>query len=183
MRDTKQDILHFWFVETQPVQWFQKNEDFDRLIRERFLVTYRMAQGGLCDGWAAEAEGALALCIALDQFPRNMFRKQAEAFATDAHALRIAAQAVRMGFDKMLPPLRRRFLYLPFEHSEDPEDQKRSVSLFAGVKDADPLGYEYALRHQDVISRFGRFPQRNKALGRDSTGEEILYLSQPGAEF
>lgn len=183
MRDTKQDILHFWFVETRPAQWFQKNEDFDRLIGERFLVSYRMAQGGLCDGWAAEADGALALCIALDQFPRNMFRKQAEAFSTDAHALRIARQAVRMGLDKMLPPLRRRFLYLPFEHSEDPEDQNRSVALFAGMKDVDPLGYEYALQHQDVIRRFGRFPQRNKALGRDSTEDEILYLSQPGAEF
>lgn len=183
MRDTKQDVLHFWFVETRPIQWFQKNEDFDRLIGERFLVTYRMAQDGLCDSWAAEAEGALALCVVLDQFPRNMFRGRPEAFAGDARALRVAAQAIRMGFDQVLPPLRRRFFYLPYGHSEDLENQRRSVQFFAGMRDVDPTGYEYALRRQDVIRRFGRFPQRNNVLGRDSTEAEILYLGQPGTEF
>lgn len=183
MRDTKQEILHFWFVETQPVQWFQINPAFDQLMRERFLTSYQMAQEGLCDGWGAEADGALALCILLDQFPRNMFRALPEAFASDEKARRVAAQAIRNGFDQVLPPLRRRFLYLPFEHSEDPADQMRSVSLFASMKDDDPMGYEYALRHQDIIQRFGRFPHRNAILGRDSTPDEMLYLSQPGAGF
>ena len=183
MRDSKHEILHFWFSETQPVQWFQINPDFDMLVRERFFTTHQMARDGLCDGWAVDADGALALCILLDQFPRNMFRGQAEAFATDEKARRIAAQAIRNGFDQLLQPIRRRFIYLPFEHSEDTEDQMRSVSLFAAMKGEDPMGYEYALRHQDIIHRFGRFPHRNPALGRESTAEEILYLGQPGAGF
>ena len=183
MRDTKQDILHFWFVETRPVQWFQINPDFDQLVRERFSMTCQMARDGVCDGWAVEADGALALCILLDQFPRNMFRGHADAFASDDKARRVAAQAIRSGFDQIMPPLRRRFLYLPFEHSEDPADQMRAVSLFASMKEDDPMGYEYALRHQDIIQRFGRFPHRNAILGRESSADEILYLNQPGAGF
>jgi uncharacterized protein (DUF924 family) len=183
MRDTKQDILHFWFEETQPAQWFQKNDDFDRIIRDRFLVTVNMARDGLCDHWWDHAEGALALCIALDQFPRNIFRDSEQAFASDEKALSVAKRALLRGFDEMLNPLRRRFLYLPFEHSENLEDQKRSVALFATMQGDDPIGYEYALRHLDVIERFGRFPHRNVVLGRASTPEEILYLQQPGAGF
>ena len=183
MRDTKQEILHFWFQETQPAQWFQTNPDFDKLVRDRFLVTYQMAQDGVCNAWSADADGALALCITLDQFPRNMFRGTKEAFATDGHAKRVAADAIRNGYDQILPPLRRRFLYLPFEHSENMEDQNRSVALFASMKDEDPMGYEYALRHKDVIARFGRFPHRNVILDRQNTEDELLYLNQPGTGF
>lgn len=183
MRDTKQDILHFWFEESQPAQWFQKNDDFDRQIRDRFMVTLTMARDGLCDHWADQADGALALCIVLDQFPRNVFRDSAEAFASDDKALRVAKSALERGFDQVLPPLKRRFLYLPFEHAENLDEQRRSVALFAAMKDDDPMGYDYALRHQDVIERFGRFPHRNAVLGRESTAEEMLYLSQPGAGF
>lgn len=183
MRDTRQEIIHFWFVETQPAQWFQVNPDFDALIRERFVATHRMAHDGLCDSWTAEADGALALCIVLDQFPRNMYRGTPEAFASDEKARRVAAQAVRNGFDQIIPPARRRFMYLPFEHSEDMADQERAVALFATIRDEDPMGYEYALRHRDVISRFGRFPHRNTILGRISTPEEMNYLNQPGAGF
>lgn len=183
MRDTKQDILHFWFEETQPAQWFQKNDDFDRIIRDRFLVTVNMARDGLCDHWWDQADGALALCIALDQFPRNIFRDSPLAFASDERALSVAKRALSRGFDEMLSPIRRRFLYLPFEHSENLDDQRRSVALFATMQAEDPVGYEYALRHLDVIERFGRFPHRNVVLGRASTAPEILYLQQPGSGF
>ncbi|WP_435639957.1 DUF924 family protein [Micavibrio aeruginosavorus] len=183
MRDTKQDILHFWFSETEPVQWFQKNPDFDQSIRERFRLTYTMARDGVCDHWASDADGCLALCLVLDQFPRNMFRDSAEAFATDEKALKTARLGIIRGFDQILPVIKRRFVYLPFEHSEAMDDQNRAVELFATMRDDDPLGYEYALRHRDVIERFGRFPHRNAVLGRDNTAEELIYLSQPGAGF
>lgn len=183
MRDTQQEILHFWFEETRPSQWFQKNAEFDALIRERFVVTYDMARDGLCDGWKRDAKGCLALCILLDQFPRNMFRDSAQAFATDARALLVAKHAIAQGFDQILPVLERRFLYLPFEHSEAIEDQRRAVALFEKMKKDDPLGYDYALRHLEIIEKFGRFPHRNKALGRESTPEEEAWLATPGAGF
>ena len=183
MRDIKHEILHFWFEETQPQQWFQKNDDFDKAVRERFLTTYRLAAEGVCDLWRDEAQGCLALCIVLDQFPRNMFRGQPESFASDPKALLVAKHALARGFDQTLPPQQRRFLYLPFEHSEDPADQTRSVGLFQSMQAEDPLGYDYALRHQAVIGRFGRFPHRNAILGRKNTSEEDEYLAQPGAGF
>lgn len=183
MRDSKQDVLHFWFVESQPAQWFQKNEDFDNQIRDRFLSTVHMARDGLCDEWAHQAEGALALCIVLDQFPRNIFRNKAEAYASDEMALQVSAGAIAKGFDRLFPPVRRRFLYLPYEHSEFMEHQDRSLALFSTMKDEDPVAYEYAQRHRDVIERFGRFPHRNAALGRTSTAEELIYLSGPDAGF
>lgn len=183
MRDVKQEILHFWFEETQPAQWFQKNDDFDTLIRERFLGIYRLAADGVCDLWRDEAEGCVALCVVLDQFPRNIFRGQAESFASDAKALLVARQALARGFDQTQPPARRRFLYLPFEHSEDMTDQQRAVALFQSMQADDPLGYDYALRHQEVIERFGRFPHRNAILGRKNTPEEDEYLAQAGSGF
>lgn len=183
MRDTKQEVLRFWFEETSPPQWFQKNDGFDAEVRARFLTTYEMAVRGLCDEWQRQAEGTLALCIVLDQFPRNMFRGTPKAFQSDAQALLIARLAIGKGFDQILQPVKRRFLYLPFEHSENLEDQKKSVCLFMSMKDDDPMGYEYALKHLEVIEKFGRFPHRNALLGRDSTAEELQYLSLPGAGF
>lgn len=183
MRDTKAEVLHFWFTETQPQQWFQKNDDFDRAIRERFMVTYDMARDGLCDAWRDDAPGCVALCVVLDQFPRNMFRNDPRAFATDEAALLVAKFAVARGFDKLVTPEKRRFLYLPYEHSESLSDQKKSVDLFAAMKKDDPLGYDYALRHLEVIEKFGRFPHRNAVLGRANTPEEEEYLAQPGAGF
>ncbi len=180
MRDTKQEILHFWFEQTQPPQWFQKNDEFDNLIRERFLPVYEMARDGLCDAWNTGAEGCLALCILLDQFPRNMFRDTPQAFATDAKALQLAAHAISKGFDQILPVSRRRFIYLPYEHSESLDDQRRAVELFGKMKKEDPLGYDYALRHLEVIETFGRFPHRNAALGRQSTPEENAWLAAGG---
>lgn len=181
--DTKQEIIHFWFVETDSALWFQKNEDFDALIRQRFLSIHDQAKDGLYDPWGDDAQGALALCIVLDQFSRNMFRGTSKAFETDSKALSIAKQAVNKGLDQALTPEQKTFLYLPFEHSENLEDQKRSVKLFEGMKEIQPVTYDYALQHLKVIEKFGRFPHRNAALGRKNTPEEDQYLEQPGSGF
>ncbi len=183
VRDTRREVLLFWFNETQPAQWFQKNPAFDDLIRTRFLMSYEMAAGGLCDSWKDDAKGCLALCILLDQMPRNMFRDTPRAFATDEKALLVARHAVARGFDALLTPVERTFLYLPYEHSEEITDQKKSVALFETIKNEEPLAYDYALRHYEVIDKFGRFPHRNKILGRESTPEELVYLADPAAGF
>lgn len=183
MRDIKQEILHFWFEETAPALWFQKNEQFDQHIRERFLSAYKLAAEGVCDSWRDDADGCVALCVVLDQFPRNMFRGTQAAFATDARALNIARFAISRGFDQTLSLARRRFLYLPFEHSEDMADQERALALFKSIAAEDRLAYDYAVRHYDVIARYGRFPHRNAILGRKNTPEEEEYLAQPGAGF
>ena len=183
MKDLQKDILDFWFVETQPKQWFQVNEEFDQTIRERFFEAYEMAARGEVDDWKKNSDGALALCILLDQMPRNMFRGTPKAFATDSKALVVAKYAISKGLDQVLSPQKRRFLYLPFEHSENLNDQRRSVELFEKMKDDDPLGYDYALRHLKVIEKYDRFPHRNKILGRDNTPEEEEYLARPDAGF
>lgn len=183
MKDSRAEILDFWFVETAPVQWFQKSNIFDDMIRERFGALYDMAKDGFCDGWMQDADGYLALCILLDQFPRNMFRDTPRAFESDAKALEVARKAVALGLDQVLLQIRRRFIYLPFEHSENIEDQKRSVEFFESMKDDDPLGHEYAVRHLKVIEAYGRFPHRNAILGRENTSQETEYLSEPGAGF
>jgi len=180
MRDTKHEVINFWFVETEPQLWFQKNETFDARIRDRFLLTYEMARDGLCNAWAQDAQGSLALCILLDQFPRNMFRDDPRAFATDDKALLFAKQAINKGFDQVLAPEQRRFVYMPFMHSEKLSEQKRSVELFKTMIEEEPLSYEYALKHLKVIEDFDRFPHRNKALGRETTPEEQVYLDQGG---
>jgi uncharacterized protein (DUF924 family) len=183
MRDFQKEILDFWFVETAPAQWFQKSDAFDQQIIERFESVYDKAVQGEFDAWQESAEGVLALCILLDQMPRNMFRDTPKAFATDAKILKIAKQAVVNGLDQELPVQQRRFIYLPFEHSENIDDQRRCVELFDVIKSDDALGYEYALKHLEVIKKYGRFPHRNKILGRTNTPEEDAYLAQPGAGF
>lgn len=183
MKDSQREVLDFWFVETVPAQWFQKNDIFDDMIREEFMPVYEMARTGLCDAWMKDADGCLALCVVLDQFPRNMFRNTARAFESDEKALTIAGHAIKKGFDQVLAPLKRRFLYLPFEHSELLDNQLLSVQFFETMVDDDPLGLEYARRHLSVIERFGRFPHRNKILGRENTAAEEAYLAEPGAGF
>lgn len=183
MKDSQADILTFWFDETQPQQWFQTNPDFDALIRERFTEAYEKARDGILDDWRRDADGCLALCILLDQFPRNMFRGTKQAFATDGKGLVVAKYAVSKGFDQVLPPLKRRFIYLPYEHSENLNDQRKCVELFEKMTKDDPLGYDYAVRHLKVIEAYGRFPHRNKILGRMNTPEEEEYLARPGAGF
>tara|TARA_B100002003_G_C13882381_1_gene430661 strand:- start:143 stop:688 length:546 start_codon:yes stop_codon:yes gene_type:complete len=181
MKDSKQSIVEFWFEETAPQQWFQVNPEFDQTITDRFLDTYHLAAQGHCDDWKMDPQGSLALCILLDQFPRNMFRGQPKAFATDKMALLISKHAIHRGFDQILKPVKRRFLFMPFMHSEQLGDQKKSVDLFASMQVDDPMGYEHALRHYREIERFGRFPYRNKALGRENTSEENEYLKKLAA--
>jgi len=183
MKDLQKDILNFWFVETQPQQWFQVNEDFDQIIIDRFNDAYEKAASGAYDEWKSDSDGALALVILLDQFPRNMFRGTPKAFATDNKALIIAKYAISKGLDQVHSVQKKRFLYLPFEHSENMNDQRRCVELFEKIKDDAPMGYEYALRHLDVIDKYSRFPHRNKILSRDNTPEEEEYLAQSDAGF
>lgn len=186
------EVLGFWFADGPDafrMAWFRRDDAFDAEIRDRFGALLEETRRGARDDWAATPEGALALAILLDQFPRNLFRGSAEAFACDEQARRLARQAVlRDRHDLALTPTQRVFLYLPFEHSEAIADQDLSVALFEGLRDhpaqAKPAGViDYAWRHRAVIARFGRFPHRNAVLGRENTPAEAAYLAQPGAGF
>lgn len=178
MRDAKSEILTFWFDDTQPQQWFQRSDQFDDLITSRFLDIYRMATDGMFDEWINDAKGCLALCILLDQFPRNMFRGSAESFAMDERARKITDHAIDKGFDQMLSASQRHFLYMPYMHSEEISDQEKSVSLFKALQEDNPIAYKYALSHYEDIKRFGRFPYRNEVLDRKNTPEEDAYLAE-----
>ncbi len=174
-----QDVLDFWFGADRKA-WFEKNPAFDEEIRARFLPLYERAASGALEAWRAAPDSCLALVILLDQFPRNMFRGSARAFAADPLALQAAKHAVSQRFDQGLSLDERTFLYLPFEHSESLADQARGCELMQ------PLGeevYRYAVRHREIIERFGRFPHRNAALGRENTPEETAFLKQPGSSF
>ncbi len=174
-----QEIIAFWFSERARQLWFRSTTEFDDELRERFLGVWRAAAAGELDSWRRFAEGALALVIVLDQFPLNMFRGQAEAFSTADTALAVANEAITKGFDRELETTRLPFLYMPFMHSENPDDQDRSVALFeaAGLKD----NLRFARHHRELIRRFGRFPHRNAILGRPSTDEELAYLASKEA--
>jgi len=187
------EVLDFWFGaaddpgHAQPRQaWFRKDPAFDALIAERFggLVERALA-GGLGD-WAEAPLSALARVIVLDQFPRNLFRGQARAFAGDAPALQTAQAMVAAGADRALNGVQRQFVYLPFEHSESIAVQRESLRLFAQLEHDEPARaglLEWAQRHHDIVERFGRFPHRNQALGRTSTAEELAFLATPGSSF
>ncbi|PZQ46059.1 MAG: DUF924 domain-containing protein [Micavibrio aeruginosavorus] len=183
MKDAQKDILDFWFEQTQPPQWFQVNPAFDATIKDLYEDAYEKAALGIFDDWKKNADGCLALCLLLDQFPRNMYRGTPKAFATDGKGLVVAKYALSKGFDQVLVPMKRRFLYLPFEHSENLNDQRKCVELFDRMKKDDPLGYDYAMRHLKVIEKYGRFPHRNRILARTSTPDEEEYLAQSGAGF
>lgn len=175
------ELLRFWFVTAGRERWFATDAAFDREIEARFAGLVPEAAAGRLDAWRGDARGALALCLILDQLPRNLWRGTARAFATDAQALQVARDAIAAGFDHGLPPEERLFFYLPFEHSEAMADQDRSVELAANLGDAEWL--DYAHRHRAVIRRFGRFPHRNTALGRESTPAELAFLKEPGSSF
>ena len=174
-------VLDFWFSELPREAWFRKDADVDRTIRDRFLALYEKLSACTPDDLTASAEKALAAVIVLDQFPRNMFRETAKAFATDGLALAIAKQAIARGLDQELARERRIFLYLPFEHSEEVADQLRCIELTEALGDEEYA--RYARLHHDVVARFGRFPHRNAILGRTSTPEEEAFLQQPGSRF
>jgi uncharacterized protein (DUF924 family) len=178
-------ILEFWFGNaSSPQKWFVADPDFDRECREGFGLDYERAARGELDQWAESPEGALALVLLLDQFPRNIYRGTARAFASDDKARVIARHAVAAKFDHALPPVRRAFLYMPFQHSESLSDQHESVRLFRELASdsADAAGFvQYAERHLELISRFGRFPYRNAVLGRQSTPDELQFLAGGGS--
>ncbi len=186
------EILDFWFGREGEERygefresWFQKDEEFDGEIRDRFLEDYERAARGEYDGWREEPESCLALVILLDQFPRNLFRNDPRTHATDNKALETSKSSIKQGIDRELQAFQRMFLYMPFMHSEDLEDQSRSVELFQNLaaEENSPDVTEFAEGHRDIVERFGRFPHRNEVLGRRSTPEEVKFLEQPGSSF
>jgi uncharacterized protein (DUF924 family) len=183
MRDVKAEILKFWFEDTKPAQWFQKNPDFDHEITARFESDYVLASHNIYDGWMHDAKSSLALVILLDQFPRNMYRDTPRMYATDDKALKVAKHAIAKKYNTMMGINEKVFLYLPFEHSENLSDQEVSLALFKPTQSIDPTYYNYAKRHYEVIKKFGRFPHRNAILERQSTKLEEEYLSKPDSGF
>jgi len=188
-----EEVLDFWFgrpdephhLQTRP-EWFRKDDAFDATIRERFGALIDAALRGELAGWAAQPRSALAEVIVLDQFTRNTRRGTAGMFAGDARALTVAKALVASGADRTLPGVMRQFVYLPFEHSEALADQVESLRLFGQLgRDEPALAglLEWAQKHYDIVARFGRFPHRNAALGRESTPEEVEFLKQPGSGF
>jgi uncharacterized protein (DUF924 family) len=193
-------ILSFWFGDsddpfTAPADrltlWFTKRPETDAAIRDLFEPSLQAAAAGRLDGWRQSPSGWLALIVLLDQFPRNIYRDTPRAFAFDELAQRLALNALHAGVDKLLRPIERVFAYLPLEHAEDLDLQRRCVACFEALRAEAPPQHaslydsylDYARRHLVVIERFGRFPHRNAALSRDSTPEEAAFLQTPGSSF
>jgi len=175
--DVVDRVLDFWFAgnfNQRRKAWFVKDAAFDDEIRQKFGGDVEKAVAGDYDELVKTPEGALTLMILLDQFPRNLFRDDPKAFSTDVKVLGLAKVAIAKGLDAKLTTFQRIFLYLPFEHSENLADQDRAVELCEALNDADYL--KYAIAHRDVIAQFGRFPHRNKVLGRSSTEDEIEFM-------
>ena len=180
-------VLGFWFAQGREAQWFASDAAFDEEIRTQLRQVHGLAVAGRLDSWGETARGALALVLLLDQVPRNLFRRTARAFASDAQARRVSAAAIERGQDKDLSIQERVFLYLPFEHSERLQDQERSLALFASLSDSQGGDNQelmlYAKKHHEIIARFGRFPHRNQVLGRETTAEEEEFLRDPSVRF
>ncbi len=171
------EIVAFW-RDAGPELWFAHDRDFDGLVRWKWFGAHQAAAFGRLDAWASEAEGALALILLLDQFPRNIFRGLARAFGTDAKAVSVAQAALAQHFDQQYSPPMQRFFYLPFMHSEDLAEQEFCVEKCRASDDAE--GVKFAEMHRDIIRRFGRFPHRNVLLGRISTAQEQAFLDAGG---
>jgi uncharacterized protein (DUF924 family) len=200
MHDRAEDVLAFWFgkglktagdLKVASARWFANDPEFDAALGERFGTDVARAAEGRLDEWATSPRRWLALLILLDQFPRNIFRGTARAFQADRKARSVALAGIQRGDDARLSPVERVFAYLPLEHAEDLATQERSVALFTSLRDEAPaevadmfdMFLDYAVKHRDVIARFGRFPHRNTILGRVSTDEERAYLETPGSGF
>ena len=186
------EVLDFWFgSEGEPGyggfrdEWFRKDPGFDAEVTGRFADLYEEAAAGDLDGWRDDARSCLALFIVLDQFPRNMFRGDGRTHAADSKALETSKYAVEHALDRELPAFQRMFLYMPFMHSENVEDQRRSVELFGRLADEPgaPDVTSYAVGHRQIVERFGRFPHRNEILGRQTTPEEAEFLKTEGSSF
>jgi uncharacterized protein (DUF924 family) len=175
------NILHFWFEQIDRALWFKKDADFDQLLLERFGAIHAQASLGELSGWRDNAHGRLAEIIVLDQFSRNLYRDNAKAFAQDGMALVLAQEAVRIGADAELSAQQCVFLYMPYMHSESLQIHTNAVELFTRLGIQGNLDFE--LKHKAIIERFGRYPHRNKILGRESTPDEVAFLAQPGSGF
>jgi uncharacterized protein (DUF924 family) len=172
-----EEILAFW-REAGPARWYKRDTEFDTVIRSRFLGLWQEAAAGGLSSWETSDDGALALVIVLDQFPRNMFRDDIRTYSSDARAREVAGRAIARGTDKRVDAGLLEFLYMPFMHSEHLADQQRCVELFRNA--GDPENLRYAEDHADIIRRFGRFPHRNRIVGRTTTPEERAFLEQGG---
>lgn len=171
------DILAFW-REAGRISWYKRDDAFDAEVKRRFLPLWRKAAAGQLASWEESDDGALALVVVLDQFPRNMFRGTPQAFASDALARDVARRAIDRGADRRVDPALLEFLYMPFMHSEHLPDQLHCVALFQDTDNAENL--KYAEEHADIIRRFGRFPHRNRLLGRETTEDEQAFLDNGG---
>ena len=176
-----QDILDFWFAEIAPDAWFKENANFDSSLEKRFGKAVADALAGRLDHWADSACGCLALIILLDQFTRNIFRQSARAFSGDEMALALSLRCIDRGYLDSAKVSHCHFMLMPMMHSEDLEIQVSSLPLFK--KYTESRTYEYAVRHHDIVARFGRFPHRNEALGRPTTNSEKIFLNEPGSSF
>ena len=178
-----EEVLAFWFAPGRRKQWFAASDDFDGEVRRVLGPSHESAAAGRLETWRETPEGCLALCILLDQVPRNIFRGTARAYASDVQARAVARHAIERRFDLAMEDKdRRMFLYLPLEHSEELADQELCVALCRErIDDADYL--RYVERHLEIVQRFGRFPHRNRILGRESTAEEEAFLAEPLSSF
>ena len=176
-----EQVLSFWFERHGPDDWWAKEPAFDEAIRSEFGALHASAALGERYDWREGPDGRLAEIIVLDQFSRNLYRDDRRAFACDGMALALAQEAVRARADKAVPLERRKFFYMPYEHSESPRIHEIAVTLFESLNDPKDLDYE--LQHKAIIDRFGRYPHRNEALGRVSTAEEIAFLQTPNSSF
>jgi uncharacterized protein (DUF924 family) len=193
--DRAAKILKFWFGDPadpdgeygqQRSLWFKKDPALDETLRQHFLADYEQAAAGHLDFWRDQPHSCLALVLLLDQLPRNLFRGQPRSFASDRAARAIANHALVQGYDQQVLPVERIFFYLPLEHSEDLADQDRCVDLVRSLHAAHPefaSTLDYAMRHREIIQRFGRFPHRNPVLGRETTWAEAEFLQKPGSRF
>ncbi len=172
------EVIKFWFEELGESAWYKASDATDQLIRDRFETQLLRAVAGEFYDWRSHPEGALAEIILLGQFSRNIYRGTPRAFGQDAQALALAQWAVSRGYDKVLEPRKRVFFYMPYMHSESAAIHQTAVALFNGLPNLD-----YELAHKRIIDRFGRYPHRNKILGRQSSQEELAFLSEPGSHF
>ena len=176
-----QEILKFWFEEIKPSQWFSKDDSFDQLISDRFSDVHSRAVSCELYDWRENAQGRLAEIIVLDQFSRNMFRESPSAFKNDPVALVLSQEAISLGMDKLLEPVERSFMYLPFMHSESIKIHEFAVKLYSQHGTESNLDWE--IKHKKIIEKFGRYPHRNEILGRKSTDEELEFLKGPDSSF
>jgi uncharacterized protein (DUF924 family) len=198
--ESTDSILHYWFgtnaddtevIREKSAQWWKKDPKVDEEMRQRFEMTLEAESQGELESWGNIPRGQLARILLLDQFPRSMYRGTARAFAYDERARQRAREALDRGMDRKLQPVERVFIYMPFEHSEEANDQATGVQLFSALREELPEAVktpfqdflDFALKHKEIVDRFGRFPHRNAILSRDSTPEEVEFLKGPGSSF